>query len=511
MKRIYSCCIMAAIAALEGCTVGPNYRAPATTLPDAYNARATTRPMLASPTTQPVDITRWWRSLNDPELDSLVDRAIIANPDLEIALTRLQEARTYESIVLGGALPVAEASGAAARGSGTNSTKGRVSGPLNAGTNTTGLKEITQVVGFDAGWELDLFGRYRRELEAAGDETQAMTEQRNDVLITLIADVARAYMDYRGLQARLSFARDNFRIEQQSVDLVQERFNRGLTNELDLALARRQLATLQSEIAPLYAQLAVAERRIEVLLNAYPGTLNAELFKSAPLPVVPEKIDSGLPIDLIRRRPDIRLAERGLAAGTARIGVATANLFPRVALTAGVGMQGQGLGRVPGVNSFIWSAGPTAYWPLLDFGALDAMIDIEHLRTHELLLSYKQTILDAVEEVENAINSYDAQQQRLRALASALTASQRAVELAQQRYDRGLTDYLNVLDAERQLYVLQDQYAVAQEDVVVQFIALYKGLGGGWETYQAIPPIRKPQPAIVATVREVISPDNPEK
>jgi outer membrane protein TolC len=166
---------------------------------------------------------------------------------------------------------------------------------------------------------------------------------------------------------------------------------------------------------------------------------------------------------------------------------------------------------VPGVNSFIWSAGPTAYWPLLDFGALDAMIDIEHLRTHELLVSYKQTILDAVVEVENAINSYDAQQQRLRALDSALTASQRAVELAQQRYDRGLTDYLNVLDAERQLYVLQDQYAVAQEDVVVQFIALYKGLGGGWETYQAIPPIRRPQPAIVATVREAISPDNPEK
>jgi NodT family efflux transporter outer membrane factor (OMF) lipoprotein len=338
-----------------------------------------------------------------------------------------------------------------------------------------------------------------------------MVEQRNDVLITLIADVARAYMDYRGLQSRLSIARDNLRIEQQSVDLVQERFNRGLTNELDLALARRQLATLQSEIAPLNAELIVAERRIAVLLNEYPGALDVELSKQAPLPIVPEKIDSGLPVDLIRRRPDIRQAERELAAGTARIGVATANLFPRVAITAGVGMQGQGLGRVPGVNSFIWSAGPTAYWPLLDFGALDAMIDMENLRTHELLVSYKRAILAAVEEVENAINSYDAQQQRLRALAGALTASQRAVELAQQRYDRGLTDYLNVLDAERQLYVLQDQYAVAREDVVVQFIALYKGLGGGWEKYQAIPSIRKPQPAIVATVREVISPDNPQK
>jgi NodT family efflux transporter outer membrane factor (OMF) lipoprotein len=511
MTEIRAMYVLAFAGLVSGCTVGPNYRAPATTMPDAYNARATTRPALARATTRRVDITRWWRSLHDPELDSLVDRAIVANPDLEIALTRLQEARTYETIVLGGALPVAEASGAAARGSGTNSTKGRVSGPLNAGTNTTGLKEITQVVGFDAGWELDLFGRYRREIEAAGDETQAMIEQRNDVLITLVADVARAYMDYRDLQARLSIATDNLRIEQQSVDLVQERFNRGLTNELDLALARRQLATLQSEIAPLYAQLAVAERRIAVLLGEYPGSLDVELAKPAPLPVVPEKFDPGIPVDLIRRRPDIRQAERELAAGTARIGVATANLFPRVAVTAGVGMQGQGLGRVPGVNSFLWSAGPTAYWPLLDFGALDAMIDIEHLRTHELLVSYKRAILDAVAEVENAINSYDAQQQRLRDLANALTASERAVELAQQRYDRGLTDYLNVLDAERQLYVLQDQYAVAQEDVVVQFIALYKGLGGGWETYQAVPPIRKPQPAIVATVREVISPENPEK
>ena len=214
---------------------------------------------------------------------------------------------------------------------------------------------------------------------------------------------------------------------------------------------------------------------------------------------------------MLRRRPDIRQAERELAAGTARVGVATANLFPRIAITAGLGMQGQGLGRSPTINSFIWSAGPTAYWPLLDFGTLDAMIEIQDLRTHELLVSYKRTILDAVEEEENAISSYDSQQQRLRDLAGALTASKRAVDLAQQRYDRGLTDFLNVLDAERQLYDLQDQYALAREDVVVQFIALCKGLGGGWEEYLTVPPIRKPQPAIVATVREVISPETLEK
>jgi NodT family efflux transporter outer membrane factor (OMF) lipoprotein len=496
---------------LVGCTVGPDYHTPATTMPSSYVAHATTHPAVATETSQPVDVSQWWRSLKDPELDSLVRRAVDANLDLEIALTRLQEARAYESGISGQALPMVDISGAAARGSGTNSTKGRVGQPLNAGTNTTGLTEITQVVGFDAGWELDLFGRYRRQLEAAGDETQAMIDQRNAVLITVVADVARAYMDYRGLQSRLAIAKDNIRTEQQSVELIQVRFNRGLTNELDLALAKRELNTLQSQLPPLQAALVVAERRIAILLGQYPGKLEPELASYAPIPAVPDKIEPGLPPDLLRRRPDILESERELAAGTARVGVAVAQLFPRVGITAGVGLQGQGLGVHPETNTFIWSVGPTAYWPILDFGTLDANIQLENYRAHEMLVNYKRIILNAVVEVENAISNYDAQQHRLADLALALDASRRAVDLAQKRYNRGLTDFLNVLDAERQLYELQDQYAVAQEDVVVQFIALYKGLGGGWEDYQKLPPVREPQPAIVATVREVAQPDIPQK
>jgi outer membrane protein TolC len=218
-----------------------------------------------------------------------------------------------------------------------------------------------------------------------------------------------------------------------------------------------------------------------------------------------------LPIDLLRRRPDILQAEQQLAASTARIGAAEANLFPRVAITAGAGLQGQGLGRPSAGNTFIWSAGPAAYWPLLDFGTLDAMIDIQDLRTHELLVNYKLTILNAVEEVENAISGYDAEQSRLADLSEALSASKRAVTLASQRYDRGLTDFLNVLDAERQLYELQDQYAVAQETVVLEFISLYKDLGGGWQDYQNIPTIRRPQAALVATFQRSFSSDDPEK
>jgi NodT family efflux transporter outer membrane factor (OMF) lipoprotein len=507
----FICCVAGAVC-LAGCTVGPNYHVPATTMPIAFTpVPASTQPTTANAATRPVDIARWWQSFDDSELNSLVERAVANNLDLDIALTRLQEARTQEVVIEGGALPMVDMSGAAARGSGTNSTKGRVGAPLNAGSNTTGLKEITQVVGFDAGWELDLFGRYRRELEAAHDETQAAMEERNAVLIMVVADVARSYIDVRTLQMRLVLLQDNLRIEQQSVEVVQQRYTLGFTNELDLALAKRELATLQSQLAPLQSNVVVAGRALAVLLGEYPAQITQELNQPGASPQLPDRFQAGLPIELLRRRPDIREAERGVAASTALVGSAMANLFPRVAVTAGVGIQGQGLGRTPAMNSFLWSAGPSAYWPVLDFGELDAMIDIQELRTHEALVNYKKTILDAVQEVDDAISVYASEQDRLRDLSNALVASQRAVTLANQRYNRGLIDYLNVLDAERQLYQLQDQYAIAQEGVVIQFIALYKGLGGGWESYQSIPSIKKPQPAIIATFQRVGSPEDPEK
>lgn len=511
MKAAKRLSVLVVSVALAGCTVGPDYHTPTTTMPGAFTSMSPSTQPAAAARKQPADIARWWNSFSDPELDSLIDRGLAANFDLEIALTRLQEARTMEVAVEGPAFPSIEASGGAGGGTGTNATKGRISPPLNAASNTTGLKEITQIAGFDAGWELDLFGRYRREIEAARYDTQAAAEARNAVLIAVVADVARAYVDNRAFQMRIAIIQGNIRAEQQMVDLVQERFNRGLTNELDVVLAQRQLATLQSEVAPLEEEAASSQRRLAVLIGDYPDELAAQLRQPAPLPDVPSQIQPGLPIELLRRRPDIREAERQLAAGTARVGQAIANLFPRVGVTAGAGWQGEGLGRVPQVSSFIWSAGPTAYWPLLDFGTLDAMIQIQDLRTHELFVEYKRTIINAVEEVENAIGGYDAQQQRLGDLQSALVASQRAVDLAQHRYERGLTDFLNVLDAERELYDLQDQYAVAQETSIVQFIALCKAIGGGWEQYQRIPPIRPPLPAIAATLRQAISPDNPEK
>ncbi len=506
--------ILAFGAGLGGCAVGPDYQVPAETLPSSFTAGVAVAPAGAAtiPTANPVDAARWWKSLNDPELDSLVEQAIRANPDLEIALDRLQEARAEESVALGGLLPVAGGGGGAAVGTGTNSTKGRVAGPLNAATNSTGYQEITEVAGFDANWELDFFGKNRRFVEAAYADAQAAAEARNAVLVSLVADVVRAYLDARTSQLRLAITSQNIQAEQQTFDFVQARFGRGLTNQLDVTLARRQLETVQSQVAPLQAALASAENRLAVLLGKFPGDLTDELKNNAPvLPQILGSISPGLPVDLLQRRPDIRLAERQLAASNARIGVATAALFPRVGISAGIGLQGQGINKEPEKTNSIWSAGPTAYWPLLDFGALDAAIEAQDFHTRALLVNYRKTILGAVEEVDNAIASYSAGQDSLAHLSQAFTASQQAVDLATGRYNRGLTDFLNVLDAQRQLIVLQGQYADAQESVVLQFVALYKGLGGGWEGYQSVPAIRTPRPAIVAVFQHLLAPDAPQK
>ncbi|HXE51687.1 MAG TPA: TolC family protein, partial [Tepidisphaeraceae bacterium] len=232
----------------------------------------------------------------------------------------------------------------------------------------------------------------------------------------------------------------------------------------------------------------------------------AGVDESGHLPLPPSAIAPGLPVDLLRRRPDIRQAERELAASTARIGVAVANLYPRVALTGAFGFQGQGLGQTPVLNKTIWSFGPAAYWPVLDFGVLDSIVQEQDLRTREQMFNYRRIILRAVAEVDNAISNYNAQREQVDRLNEAVAASERAVTLATQRYERGLTDFLNVLDAQRQLYGLQDQQAVAQEEMVLQYIAIYKALGGGWENYQQIPTIRKPQPAVIAAGREALAP-----
>jgi NodT family efflux transporter outer membrane factor (OMF) lipoprotein len=502
--------VLGLVTNLAACAVGPSYRTPKPDEPPSFAAKVANHVSpSAQPTGPPLDLTSWWRALNDEELDSLVDRAVKSNLDLEIALDRLQQARTFEAVVVGHALPEVDASAAAGRGTGSDLTKGLASPVLRSADNGSGLQHISTIAGFDTVWELDLFGKFRREFEAARADTQAARAARYDVLTSVIADIVRAYVDLRGFQVRAGILHKASDVLRESLRIVNIRYERGITNELDVALATRELATLEAEIAPVEAEVNAAQYTLAVLVGEYPETMVQELSKPDLIPSMPAPTAPGAPLDLLKRRPDIQVAERELAAATARIGVATADLFPQVALAGSIGSQGQGWGTTPSASKHIWSFGPGAVWPLLDFGALDAQVDIAELAARASLVNYRKTILNAVQQVDTSLDAYEAQQVRMENLSTAMIAGQRAVDLATSRYNRGLTDFLNVVDAERQFYDLQEQYAEAQVAQGEQFVQLYKSLGGGWQNYQSVPAIRRPQPAIVAAFRRVLTSSAP--
>ena len=489
--------------ALTACAVGPDYHPPEPPVPGNFAATASVKALNDGHLGSAPETTQWWRSLHDRELDSLVERAIAASPTLEIALDRLQQARAQEAVVVGAALPAVGGDAGGGWGTGGDLARSRVAQSLVSAENTAGAAQVVNIIGFDAAWEIDVFGKYRRAIEAAQYDVDAAAAARNVVLISLIADVARAYLDLRALQMQLAVLRKNIEVAQKYLDFVHERFNRGITNELDVTLAQRELAQLQAELAPLLAQIEAARYVIAVLIGEFPEHLGSELRKPGMLPVLPSRIRAGLPIDLLRRRPDIAEAERELASGTALIGVATADLFPQVAVVASAGRQ---TAVSPFVISPIWSVGPAIAAPLLDFGRLDAVVERADYRARELLFAYKQTVLNAVREVDTAIDAYVAQQDRLRHLADAVAAAKRAVTLATERFDRGLIDSLNVIDAERQEYVIEEQYVLTQQAAAEQLVTLYKSLGGGWEDYQVLPPIRRPLPAAAAAIRSLLEP-----
>lgn len=512
--------VVAALAALAGCAAGPSYHTPKIEMPEHYTALRALLGTQESPAAAsapeaaaapPVDITQWWHALDDAELDALVSRAIRDNPDVLIALDRLQAARVYEAGIYGTVLPEAGASAGAGRGTGSDLTRGRVAPALHSADNATGLQHLNEAGGFDAVWELDIFGKYRREIQAAHYDTESVLAARNAVLVSVVADVVRAYVELRGLQVRAAVLEAAIGVLRESLRIVSIRYERGITNELDVTLATRELASLEAQTAPVEAQVRAAEYSIATLLGRFPEDLVKELTTAAMVPTVQASVDAGLPVELLRRRPDVQEAERQLAAATARIGVATASLFPSLAVTGALGFQRQSLKGQPVLGEHIWSVGPAAVWPLLDFGALDAQVEIADLQTRALLINYKRTIQGAVRDVDTHKQLFAAAQLSLSKLATALTASQRAVSLASQRYERGVTDFLNVVDAERQEYEIERQYTTTQVAVADEFAELYRSLGGGWQNYQSLPPIHRPEPAIIAVFQRTLSRSNPLK
>jgi NodT family efflux transporter outer membrane factor (OMF) lipoprotein len=500
-----------ASVALAGCAVGPNYRTPGVRVPGHYAALADGSPSpSASSVASSANFAVWWQALGDPELDSLIQRAVTGSPSVIVALDRLQSARLYEAGLTGQVLPVADASAAYGRGTGDDLTRGRASEPLVSADNTHGLTSVTTVGGFDAVWEIDVFGKVRREIEQARYNTQAAADARDAVLVSVIADVAQSYVDLRGLQMRASVLESGAAALRRGLDIVNQRYQRGITNELDVMLARRELATVEAQIPIVDAQISAGEYALATLLGEYPEDLVRELSTPHMIPGAPTVISAGLPLDLLRRRPDVEEAEREVASANAGIGIATADLLPQLSVSGAIGFQ-QGTLDATTLGQHIWSAGPGVEWPLLDFGQLDAQVQIANFRTRAALEQYKATIEQAVREVDSSVTRFQADQQSVASLGDALVASRQAVTLATKRYNRGLTDYLNVVEAERAEYSLEEQYAATQASVDDQFIGVYRDLGGGWQGFQNVPSIRRPLPAVLAIFKDTLARNDPLK
>jgi len=336
-------------------------------------------------------------------------------------------------------------------------------------------------LGLDAGWEVDLFGGTRRSVEAATADLEASEEGLRDVMVSLLAEIAVNYMELRGNQRRIAIARDNIEAQRQTVELTRAKFQAGLSSELEIAQAEALLSTTESRVPQFESASKKAIHRLGVLLGAGPGALLQELSDPSALPVAPPEIPVGLPSELLRRRPDVRRAERQLAAATARVGVATADLFPRFFLTGNAGWQSVNASDLISPQSRALSFGPSIQWPVFDAGRIRANIRVQNARQEQALAQYEKTVLASLEDVENSLVAYSKEQVTRNHLAQAVDANRRAVEISNELYTKGLVDFLNVLVNQRSLFQLQEQLALSEQAVCTNLVALYKSLGGGWE------------------------------
>ncbi|AIF47943.1 hypothetical protein HY57_12065 [Dyella japonica A8] len=459
---------------LAGCTVGPDYQRPSEPLPTQWSEAA---PQAGSHA--PVSAT-WWSAFGDPELDALIERALSANPGLQLADSRLREARALAAADSAAEWPRVDARGSAQRGSQSKHAPG-VS-PFGQGGdlgNGEGLENLFQA-GFDASWELDLFGGTRRGIEAARADAEGAAFDREAVQLSLMAEVARNYMALRGAQAQRVLAQRGSDLQRDALSLARARYTGGMATDLEVAQAEAQLRDADAAVSPWEVQARQAMHRLAVLLGASPVDLAGELAEprdEGPMPTLP---DAGLPSDLLRRRPDLQLAERQVAAASARIGEATAELYPQFSLNASLGLASFTTSDFFNRQSTLWSVGPAFSWPVFRHGQVKAMIHVRDEQAQQALIAYRQSILTALQEVEDALAASQEEQHRQQALLASHAASLRALDHARALYKGGMTDFRAVLDQQQR--VLQSEGAMEQSRMTqrTNLIALYKALGGGW-------------------------------
>ena len=478
------------LAGIAGCTVGPNYHKPEYAVPETFGETLTPA---TQPATRPAaELVNWWTGFNDPILSSLMDRAVEKNLDLRLATQRILEARAARGYAIADFGPVVNANGAYSRsrrsletgGASQNqtSTGGTVGNGGNGGTNGRGFqREFNQYdLGFDSTWEVDIFGGVARGVESANAALQSVVESRRDVLVSVTAEVARNYIELRGYQREVRIVRNNLETQKQTLELTRTRFKAGLSSDLDVARAEAQVYTTESSLPPLEQQARVSIHALGILLGSSPLTLAPELEPERGIPMAETRLALGVPSDLLRRRPDIRAAERNLQAASANIGVATADLFPRFTLTGSYGLQAQQFNSLFNESALTWVISPGFTWRIWDWGKIRSNIRIQTARQEQVLTQYQQAVLNALNEVENALVALDKEQIRRQSLLNAASSNRRAVNLAQQLYSRGLTDFLNVLETQRQLLATEDSLTQSERTVSTNLVQLYKVLGGGW-------------------------------
>lgn len=506
--------VIAVALAVPGCMTGPDYKRPDIATPEDWVSEKAD-----SINTTDGDITAWWTQFNDPILNSLIAKASEENFDRRIAASRVRQARAARGITAASLLPTVTAGASATRSQGrevntgvgqpvsgsigfgpggltrTINIRGRnvsISQTASAAGGTTGLTisptggapdRVNDLfsMGFDASWELDVFGGNRRAVEAADADLDAVVEAERQVLVSLVAEVALNYIDLRAAQNRLLITQHNIQAQGETVKLTAARYDAGLNSELDSVRAQALLANFEGKVPLLEQQVSSAIYRLGILLGGEPGMLLNELQPVMPLPLAPAEIPVGLPSDLLKRRPDIRVAERELAAENARIGVAMADLYPKFFLTGGVSGQSNVLGSALNDANQLWSFGPSVSWPIFQGGRIRANIEVQNERQEQALLRYEQTIMLALGDVESALVGFSKEQVYRLTLQRAVDANKRSVSLANERYARGLEGFLNALQAQRDLFDTEDQLVQSESIVLANLVSLYKSLGGGWD------------------------------
>jgi NodT family efflux transporter outer membrane factor (OMF) lipoprotein len=472
--------VFAALALLvSGCLVGPDFQPPHPEAPASWEGvtkMPTKQPLVI--TAQPAELTQWWRQFDDPMLTGLVEEAIKANLDLQLAKARLRQARALRGVAVGGLWPAVTATATYQREKSQGET---TQGGSSKGLATTAQVENLYQAGFDAVWEIDVFGGLRRNVEAASANVEAAVENISDTLVTLVSEVGLNYIQLRGWQQEIVIAKNNLKAQQDTATITRQRSGVGFLSALDVANAEAAVATTEATIPVFETSAQQAIYALSVLLARPPADLLKQLAPTRNLPSVPAKIPAGLPSNLLRRRPDIREAEAQLHAATAQIGVATAQLFPQFSLTGTVNWQSNLLLTWWGAAGNSYSFGPSVTWPIFQGGAIISNVRVQEALRDQAFITYQKTVLSAFQDVENAMIAFNKEQQHRKSLKESVIANRKAVELSVELYTMGLLDFLNVLIAQRSLYTSEDALMVSNTNIVTDLLALYKALGGGWE------------------------------